>query len=468
MLAGRACGSVAPPHGCCAARAWRSRRCLAAARRGCTRNQGHAASRRRCLSAATSSRRPLCRRPGRPTATRRACWAVRPGGGGPWAGARIHTHALCDGIFPAEAGTLRARHLAGAADRCTALPLPLYRVAFSSVCPLSTPHTSTNTPPPPARQPPVLRTATIRAAYSRQPLQADDGGTLALDWWAGADRPDYGPLDTPITLFIRGPPGARGRGRQGAGRTGARAYCSTARGAACLTSAPPCTAAPPAPLGLRRNAGQPPGRSWAWRLTGCLCSPLRGSSAERQLAPARRPLAAARTLRPRCPPSRARPDGINGGSHEGYIKWAAAQAAARGWRAVVLNLRGCNGLDVSSPRGCDAARGRGVTACVCGSTLGPGSGGASHRELRSALRITLILQVRTHPILTRDTLPTPPPPPQLQRSPVPRRAPRAVVRRAPLPLGAAVCGWLLPRQRAAGQVPGRCGGSLSLAVRCMC
>lgn len=32
--------------------------------------------------------------------------------------------------------------------------------------------------------------------------------------------------------------------------------------------------------------------------------------------------------------------GINGGSHEGYVKWAAAAAAAKGWRAVALNLRG--------------------------------------------------------------------------------------------------------------------------------
>lgn len=45
------------------------------------------------------------------------------------------------------------------------------------------------------------------------------------------------------------------------------------------------------------------------------------------------------------------PDGVNGGSHEGYVKWACTTAQQRGWRAVVLNLRGCNGLDVSSPRG---------------------------------------------------------------------------------------------------------------------
>lgn len=43
--------------------------------------------------------------------------------------------------------------------------------------------------------------------------------------------------------------------------------------------------------------------------------------------------------------------GINGGSHEGYAKWACAAACGKGWRAVVLNYRGCNGLQLTSPRG---------------------------------------------------------------------------------------------------------------------
>lgn len=95
----------------------------------------------------------------------------------------------------------------------------------------------------------VLRTATARGSYTRQPVLANDGGTLGLDWWNGADRQGYAPGDAPICLFIHG---------------------------------------------------------------------------------------------------------VNGGSHEGYVKWACVAAAQRGWRAVVLNLRGCNGLDVSSPRGYNA------------------------------------------------------------------------------------------------------------------
>lgn len=42
-----------------------------------------------------------------------------------------------------------------------------------------------------------------------------------------------------------------------------------------------------------------------------------------------------------------------GGSHEGYCKWACAAALKAGWRGVVLNYRGCNGLKMTSwpPRG---------------------------------------------------------------------------------------------------------------------
>ena len=42
---------------------------------------------------------------------------------------------------------------------------------------------------------------------------------------------------------------------------------------------------------------------------------------------------------------------LPGGSHEGYCKWACASAYAQGWRAVVLNYRGCNGVPLTAPRG---------------------------------------------------------------------------------------------------------------------
>lgn len=49
----------------------------------------------------------------------------------------------------------------------------------------------------------MLRTLTAKGGYTRQPVLADDGGTLGLDWWGGADRPGYAAADAPVCLFIR-------------------------------------------------------------------------------------------------------------------------------------------------------------------------------------------------------------------------------------------------------------------------
>ena len=38
-----------------------------------------------------------------------------------------------------------------------------------------------------------------------------------------------------------------------------------------------------------------------------------------------------------------------GGSGEGYCKWICYSIAAKGWRPVVLNYRGCAGLELTSP-----------------------------------------------------------------------------------------------------------------------
>lgn len=42
--------------------------------------------------------------------------------------------------------------------------------------------------------------------------------------------------------------------------------------------------------------------------------------------------------------------GLTGGSSEGYIKWICSCIAERGWRAVVMNYRGCAGLPLTSPQ----------------------------------------------------------------------------------------------------------------------
>ena len=56
--------------------------------------------------------------------------------------------------------------------------------------------------------------------------------------------------------------------------------------------------------------------------------------------------------------------GINGGSHEGPTKWAVATGAVRGWRCVALNLRGCNGVPLSSAKVYCAASAEDVRAAV--------------------------------------------------------------------------------------------------------
>ncbi|GLI69198.1 hypothetical protein VaNZ11_013770, partial [Volvox africanus] len=56
--------------------------------------------------------------------------------------------------------------------------------------------------------------------------------------------------------------------------------------------------------------------------------------------------------------------GINGGSHEGYAKWVCAAALSHGWRATVLNYRGCNGLPFTAPRGYAATMSHDVFTAV--------------------------------------------------------------------------------------------------------
>ena len=56
--------------------------------------------------------------------------------------------------------------------------------------------------------------------------------------------------------------------------------------------------------------------------------------------------------------------GTAGGSQEGYIKWMCRAVAASGWRAVVLNYRGCAGLPLTSPKCYDAVSTGDVRAAV--------------------------------------------------------------------------------------------------------
>ena len=42
--------------------------------------------------------------------------------------------------------------------------------------------------------------------------------------------------------------------------------------------------------------------------------------------------------------------GLTGGSHESYVRAALADLCPRGFRAVIMNSRGCNGSPVTSPK----------------------------------------------------------------------------------------------------------------------
>eukprot|EP00667_Euglena_gracilis_P005124 EG_transcript_5153 len=49
--------------------------------------------------------------------------------------------------------------------------------------------------------------------------------------------------------------------------------------------------------------------------------------------------------------------GLGGGSHDAYVRSMAVAAARRGWRAAVVNMRGCGGSPITTPRFFSAHRG---------------------------------------------------------------------------------------------------------------
>ena len=53
----------------------------------------------------------------------------------------------------------------------------------------------------------AFRTLTCRAMYARQPIVAEDGGTVALDWFQPRGYIKL-PTDTPVVLILHGLTGA--------------------------------------------------------------------------------------------------------------------------------------------------------------------------------------------------------------------------------------------------------------------
>ena len=163
------------------------------------------------------------------------------------------------------------------------------------------------------------RMLTLFLKYDRQLVRCEDGGQVALDWLVSA-------------RFKRG-----------------NAVANAAH------------------LALRRIGT---------RMIGTLDADPRRASRPSRFAPARRSRFAARdpvvtassvpeaSTLPLDAPVFIMLHGINGGSHEGPTKWAVATAAARGWRCVALNLRGCGGAALASPKVYCAASSSDVRAAV--------------------------------------------------------------------------------------------------------
>jgi len=154
----------------------------------------------------------------------------------------------------------------------------------------------------------VLAARRLGDYAERQLLMTADGGTLALDWWAPR---------APEPTRRRLPSLPAGGGAVGGGGSG-----GASGGASANAHAP-------------ANAG-----------ASSSSSPLR-----RQWLSDSAPVALLI-------------HGINGGSHEGYVRSACAELAARGVRPAVLNLRGCGGQELTSGRGYTALQAPDVAVAV--------------------------------------------------------------------------------------------------------
>ena len=180
----------------------------------------------------------------------------------------------------------------------------------------------------------VLRRWTLDAQYERQLVTADDGGTIGLDYYRGAHTAKSLLVDAPVLLVLHGVTGT---------------CCARV-----LELRP--ASLPPMPSATARSSGLPrwphhcmvscpapssmdtPGAPYI-----CYSSP---SLASQQADLSRITLVLIRFRRVSfglCSCSA-------GGSDEGYCKWMCAAAHARGWRPVVMNFRGCNGLELTSPK----------------------------------------------------------------------------------------------------------------------
>ncbi|KAG2433531.1 hypothetical protein HYH02_012649 [Chlamydomonas schloesseri] len=217
----------------------------------------------------------------------------------------------------------------------------------------------------------LLRTLTMRNHYNRQLILTVDGATLGLDWFDGCDAPSYraptsaaahshrprhassgggGGEHPPQAPTVQSVDSAKGSSftsnRVGSSPAGAVAPAVAPAAASAGAPAPPArtitTSTPPAATASAHTA------SMSMHASACSSCP---SNSSPSLSNSPSPQPGGGGALPATAPILLVCHGINGGSHEGYAKWVCAAAVARGWRAVVLNYRGCNGLPFTAPRG---------------------------------------------------------------------------------------------------------------------
>ncbi|KAG2442339.1 hypothetical protein HXX76_002425 [Chlamydomonas incerta] len=211
----------------------------------------------------------------------------------------------------------------------------------------------------------------MRNHYNRQIILTVDGATLGLDWFDGCDAATYRAPASAVAFTHQQhhSSGAGGAGPQqprqgpevqssssakGSSFTSNGAWFSPPRGvAAAAGSTPAGDALPPAHSQQQHatataTSTSPPSAA-ATSVHAAAAAP-RNNSSSTHSSPAAGGGGGGGALSATAPILLVC-HGINGGSHEGYAKWVCAAAVARGWRAVVLNYRGCNGLPFTAPRG---------------------------------------------------------------------------------------------------------------------
>jgi abhydrolase domain-containing protein 1/3 len=158
--------------------------------------------------------------------------------------------------------------------------------------------------------------ATIFLKYDRQLVECGDGGQVGLDWLRHARFTRPAPVPPPRNTYGAAPAPAPAHAAAAAAATVGRNIRAGSRNIGAGFAFP---------AGLGPNPLPAPPATTAANIPASADLPLDA-------------------------PVFIMVHGINGGSHEGPAKWAMATGAVRGWRCAALNMRGCNGVPLTSAK----------------------------------------------------------------------------------------------------------------------